>query len=89
MAKIATPTTKPFYVFNGFEAGLKPKVIINMKNYNGQNYFLIKWWKTKDPTFVKSEVANARCPLLVCKFYQKHTIFKGATILFKGKRNLT
>jgi len=89
MAKIAIPVTKPYYVFNGFDAGLKPKEIINMKRYGAKNYFLVKWGKTEDPTYVKAEVANKRCPLLVCVFYEKHTIVNGDTILYKGKHKLT
>jgi len=74
MAKIAKPAKKPFYIFNGFEVGLKPKVIINMKQVSGKNYFLTKWWKTEAPTYLEAEVAKHKCPILVCEFYQKHII---------------
>jgi len=77
MGKKAIPVRKPYYVFNGFECGLKPKTIINMKQLpGGKLYYLVKWENIYSPTYIKGEVAKQKCALLVCEFYQKHTIFK-------------
>lgn len=89
MSKIAKPVNKPYYVFNGFHAGLKPKEIIQLKRYNGRDYFLVKWGRTEDPTYLEAEVAKKKCPLLVCLFFQNHTYFKGDKIYFKGNCSCT
>jgi len=80
MGKVAKPVNKAYYVFNGFQAGLKPKEIIQLKRYGGKNYFLVKWGKTEDPTYVEAEVAKKKCPLLVCLFFQNHITFKSDQI---------
>jgi len=82
MGKVAKPVNKPYYVFNGFNAGLKPQKIINMKQSpGGKNYFLVKWRKIESPTYVEAEVAKKMCPLLVCEFYQKHFVIKSHGIV--------
>jgi len=76
MDKIVMPVTKPYYVFNGFHAGLLPKKIINMKQYGGKNYFLVKWRLSEEPTYLEAEIAIEKCPLLVCLFFEEHLIFE-------------
>jgi len=78
MGKIAKPVKKSYFIFNGFDFGLKPQKIINMKQSpDGNIYFLVKWKKTKIPSYLITEVAKKMCPLLVCEFYQRHVIFSG------------
>ena len=38
--KIGMPVTKSYYVFNGFDAGLKSKEIINVKRYGAKTISL-------------------------------------------------
>jgi len=84
MGKVAIPVEKSYRIFNGFDSGLEPQKIINMKQLpGGNNYFLVKWKKRKIPTYIMAEVAKKKCPILVCEFYQKHIILCGNTIVKK------
>lgn len=73
MGRVARRVKKAYYVFNGFDCGLKPQRIMHLKKLpNGQMYFLMKWGKTDRPTYIKREDANIKCPSLVIKFYEKY-----------------
>jgi len=58
---------------------LVPERIINKKNIEGTDYFLMKWKDVEELSYVKASVAEEMCSNLVYEFHRKH--IKWAKIL--------
>ncbi|XP_053210374.1 chromobox protein homolog 1-like [Panonychus citri] len=69
---------RPQLPLNGFERGLEPKRIMGATNASGEIEFLMKWRDSDDYELVPARIANVKCPQIVIKFYQDHSVWSNS-----------
>jgi len=67
------------YPIHDYSIDLIPEMIINKKNIEGTDHFLVKWKDVEELSYVKASVANEKCSDLVFDFHRKY--IKWAKIL--------